>query len=570
MTSRRTFLQQSLVSAVGLSLPAGARSVEGAPTRASATRSAATFLDVLRPPDSVLVQTDGGDLHLRAGQDGRWRGGEVAVSVTEASGASRVALSAPSTRVLRVHLRWRGDLSDVRLLLGDAWERGYGDLEWRSFVPDRVMPWYFAAWDGERTHAYGVRTGAPAGFCFWQADPDGVTLWADVRSGGVGVLLGGRELTVCDVVCRAGRPEESPFSALHAFCRTMCPSPRLPARPVYGHNDWYATYGHNSATSVVSDARRIVDLSPAGDNRPFAVIDDGWQPERGSAKKGRGLWDRGNERFPDMAKLAGEVRGAGAWPGIWVRPLVAPDDAPAHWRLPRDKSKLDPSVPEVLGKVATDVGRLRTWGYELIKHDYSTFDVLGRWGFQMGASPTADGWGFASGPSRTTAEVLQDLYATIRKAAGDALVNGCNTVSHLSAGVFETCRIGDDTSGQEWARTRKMGVNSLAFRAAQHGAFYAADPDCVGVTKDIPWTHNRQWLDLTARSGTILFVSLAPDALDATVTADLRAALALAAREQPLAEPSDWQLTTWPTRWRMAGREHSFAWVGPDGITALP
>ena len=60
-----------------------------------------------------------------------------------------------------------------------------------------------------------------------------------------------------------------------------------------------------------------------------------------------------------------------------------------------------------------------------------------------------------------------------------------------------------------------MGVNTLAFRGAQHRAFYTADADCVGVTNAIPWALNREWLDLVSRSGTMLFVSLAPDALGA-------------------------------------------------------
>jgi alpha-galactosidase len=102
----------------------------------------------------------------------------------------------------------------------------------------------------------------------------------------------------------------------------------------------------------------------------------------------------------------------------------------------------------VLEKVTNDISRIRDWGYELIKHDYSTFDIFGRWGFQMGTALTRDGWTFAAGSARTTAEVINDLYRTIRLAAGDSLVIGCNTVSHLSAGVFEICRIGDDTSGR--------------------------------------------------------------------------------------------------------------------------
>jgi len=561
MTSRREFLEQGALAAVGLSLPTRAGGATPRPLR--------SFLDLHRGPDAVIIQTATEYVPLRTAAAGRWEGGGVAVSVDELPDAVRVVLAAPAAPVKRVHLRWRGSLDDTRLLMGDAWERGYGDLEWRGFVPDRVMPWYVAAWDGRLTHGYGVRTGASA-LCFWQADPRGISLWADVRSGGVAVQLGGRSLTVCDVVCRPGRPDETPFAALHAFCRQMCPNPRLPSHPVYGSNDWYWAYGKNSASTVLADAGHIVELSPPDENRPFTVIDDGWQPERGEQKTGVGLWDRGNERFPDLPGLADAVRRAGARPGIWMRPMLAPADAPEAWRLSRDRAVLDPTVPDVLGKVAADIGRLRQWGFELIKHDYSTFDLFGRWGVAMGAALTKDGWTFAEGPARTTAELLNELYQTIRAAAGAALVIGCNTVSHLSAGRFEMCRIGDDTSGTEWARTRRMGVNTLAFRGVQHGALYAADPDCVGVTTAVPWALNRQWLDLVARSGTVLFTSLASDALGTEQRRDLRAALALAARPQPLGEPQDWQETIWPSRWRLLNEPRTYDWLGPDGVSAVP
>jgi alpha-galactosidase len=179
----------------------------------------------------------------------------------------------------------------------------------------------------------------------------------------------------------------------------------------------------------------------------------------------------------------------------------------------------------------------------------------------MGDALTGDNWTFVTGPTKTTAEVIDELYRTIQTAAGDSLVIGCNTVSHLSAGVFDICRIGDDTSGREWARTRKMGVNTLAFRGAQHGTFYVGDADCVGVTNAIPWAQNKQWLDLLARSGTMLFLSLAPDALGDEQRRDLRAALALAARPQPLGEPLDWQQTSWPSRWKLMGRDVTYDWI---------
>ncbi|HKW03538.1 MAG TPA: hypothetical protein VJN96_27175 [Vicinamibacterales bacterium] len=561
MPTRREFLQQS-AAAAGVSL-VGPLSLDHEPTafQGAASRS---FIDLHRQPDSVSVQlTPTNERALHLGASGRWEDAGVSVTITPAADATRVALEAPSTPVRKLRLRWRGRIDDVRLILGDAWERGYGDLEWRGFVPDRVMPWYFACWDdGAATHAYGVRTGANA-FCYWDVDPQGITLWADVRSGGAGVELGQRRLSVCEIVARQGQRQESAFAALHAFCRRMCTNPRLPSAPVYGHNDWYWAYGKNSAETVLADARHIVDLSPAGANRPFVVIDDGWQPERGQAKTGVGTWDRGNEKFPDMPGLAAAIRQLGAQPGIWIRPLLAGADTPASQRLARDRAILDPTVPGVRQKIAGDIARLRGWGFQLIKHDYSTFDIFGRWGSTMGDTMTRDGWTFAGGPTRTTAEVISDLYQAIRTAAGDALVIGCNTVSHLSAGVFEICRVGDDTSGREWARTRKMGVNTLAFRGAQHGAFYVADPDCVGVTTAIPWTLNRQWLDLLARSGTMLFVSIAPDALGVEERRDLQAALALAARPQPLGEPLDWQQSSWPRRWKLMGADVNYNWI-PD------
>jgi alpha-galactosidase len=108
-------------------------------------------------------------------------------------------------------------------------------------------------------------------------------------------------------------------------------------------------------------------------------------------------------------------------------------------------------------------------------------------------------------------------------------------------------------------------VNTLAFRGAQHATFYVADADCVGVTNAVPWSLNRQWLDLLARSGTMLFVSIAPDALGAEQRRDLTAALAIAAKPQPLGEPLDWQHSLCPSRWRLMNRERSYDWIGPDG-----
>jgi alpha-galactosidase len=219
--------------------------------------------------------------------------------------------------------------------------------------------------------------------------------------------------------------------------------------------------------------------------------------------------------------------------------------------------------------VRQDMRRMVSWGFELIKHDYTSFDLLGRWGSAMGADLTDRGWHFAD-RSKTTAEITLALYRTIREAAGGALIIGCNTFGNLAAGLFELQRTGDDTSGREFHRTRRMGVNTLAFRGPQHRAFFDLDADCAPITPQLPWDLASRWMDLLARSGTALFVSVDPKALNAETKPAIQRAFATAATRQEIAEPLDWMDTTTPGRWRIHSRTVEYDWYGPEGGTPFP
>jgi alpha-galactosidase len=524
------------------------------------------FADLRRAPDLVrafgaegeipLHRVVGDDAASDDASDGVWAGAGVVVGFGVEPDRLAVRLRA-RVPMVRLQLRWRADLGAVTRYLGDHWERSYGDLEWRGEAPERVMPWYLLTHDGERTHGYGVRVG-PSALCFWTADRAGLSLWADLRSGGRPVRLRDRVLEVCDVVVRPGTDQEQPFAAAQALCRAMCPAPRLPDHPVYGANDWHVAYGQNSFTLISRAAERIGALAPAGDHRPYSVIDDGWS----QGGLGRGPW-YGNERFGQMDRVAAELIRVGVRPGLWYRPLSYLPGVADRWRMPHNGC-LDPTLPQVLELIAEHLRRFVDWGYPLVKHDFTSWDVLGRWGFEMGASVTDDGWGFAD-DSLTTAEVLLGLYRTIREAAGDAILIGCNTVGHLAAGLVELQRIGDDTSGRSWNRTRRMGVNALAFRGAQHGTFFAVDADVAPITGSLPPDAARQWLELVAGSGTPLFVALAPDIHQRSVLAQVREALTAAAVARPVAEPLDWLDTVCPSRWRLDGGERSFDWTGVAG-----
>jgi alpha-galactosidase len=524
-----------------------------------------SFCNLARNPDAVLVITDTGTNELVGAGGKEWRGSGIMLRTRARREGLDVELLAPGVAVKHLELCWKAALPLDWKYLGDAWERAYGDLEWKALDPERVMPWYLLATNGKLTHGYGVKTG-PSALCYWKTDTTGITLHADVRCGGLGVQLGRRKLDVCTVLSRCGRADETPFAAAQAFCGQMCPKPRLPKQPVYGFNDWYCSYGHDTAEEFLKNTAYVVSLAPKGGNRPFAVVDDGWQvaQDKGGTN-GPGPWNRTNPKFSPtltMPQFVERVRDLGARPGVWIRPLQASPDQPQYWRLSRDRHALDPSVPEVRAYVRQLMQRMRGWGFELIKHDYTTEEIAGLWGFQMKGEMIADGWGFAD-RSRTTAEIVRQLYLDIRESAGqNSLIIGCNSIGHLAAGIFELQRIGDDTSGEEWARTRKMGVNCVAFRAPQHGTFFAVDGDCAGQTKpdSVPWEKNRQWLELLARSGTPLFVSFPMDTVRPEQEQALRAALSEASRRQPVGEPLDWLETRTPAHWRVAGQDVMFSW----------
>ncbi|MDQ8737045.1 hypothetical protein [Paenibacillus sp. LHD-38] len=523
------------------------------------------FIDLLTNPDNVEIELDGG--WIRGVYRSReWCAGEIVVTCKVEAGRMSVQLNAGQTPVRRLHLRWKRELGGPVQVLGDHWERGYGDMEWRGLVAEREMPWYFLLSGGGRTDGYGVETGTSS-FCYWQADAGGISLTLDVRCGEAGVLLGARTLEAAVIVTRRGLENETAFQAATAFCQTMCNKPLLPQQPVYGGNNWYYAYGKSSTADMLADSERVSSWASSTENRPFMVIDDGWQLCSGGGSCNGGPWEP-NYLFSDMQQLASDMKELGVRPGIWCRPLLVANSIPYHWRRYGSQQGgifLDPSEPDVLDYVGNEIRKLHDWGYELIKHDFSTFDIFGKWGFEMGASLSSHGLAF-SDQTKTTAEIIVALYEKITEASGDSLIIGCNTVGHLAAGVVEIQRTGDDTSGKEWERTRKMGVNTLAFRMPQHNTFFAADADCVGLTQDVPWSLNKQWLELLSESGTPLFVSADPSAIGAEQEAAIRRAFEHAAKPLPSAEPLDWLEDRCPSRWKLAGEERRFDWYGDRGV----
>ena len=178
--TRRSFLGSG-VSALGAITIRSAAGQQAKPT---------SFLDLLRAPDAVVAYGSfaktlpvAGTLLQRTGE--QWHGGQILIETLVQQESLLLTLAAPTTPIAVVHVRWRAQVTPDLRALGDAWERSYGDLGWRDLIPERVMPWYVATHDGAACHGYGVKTDAAA-LCFWQLDPEGMSLWLNVTNGGDG------------------------------------------------------------------------------------------------------------------------------------------------------------------------------------------------------------------------------------------------------------------------------------------------------------------------------------------------------------------------------------------------
>ena len=509
--------------------------------------------EILRLPNQITVF---GDVEFSSKTVEYSKTEDVSVELVLKEENITIFLQAEKSAVREVVLLWKEEAVEAGELLSDHWERGYGDLEWKKPEDSGVMPWYFLDDRKDKCFGYGVKV-RPAAMCWWEIKDKDVLLHLDVRCGGAGVRLNGRKLEVAQVVMKSY--ETRAFEAGRLFCKSMCDDSVCKQEPIYGSNNWYYAYGKSSREEILNDTAYLARMTEGLENRPFMVIDDGWQIKHTEGYNG-GPWRSSNADYGDMGQLATDMKKYNVRPGIWIRPLADDSkDIPKEWRLQRDSIVFDISVPEVLNHIREDICQIAEWGFELVKYDFSTWDIFGRWGTSMGAELTDGEWQFAD-TSRTTAEIIIKFYETIYKATEHIIILGCNCIGHLGAGLMHLNRTGDDTSGVEWERTKKMGINTLAFRMIQQESFYGADADCVGITGDIAWEKNRQWLELLALSGTPLFVSVKPGVLNEEQEEELKQAYQKASYNREVAEPLDWKTELTPKEWNTFEGIRTFEW----------
>lgn len=519
-------------------------------------KAGGTAPEIIQLPDAISILSGTEYWPMQSSDKQSWIYRDVVVKLKKEKDALSVLIHSPVLPLKEVQLQWKYATGKDVKILGDAYERSYGDLSFQPYGLQPVkMPWYCIEQHDNHTTCFGVKTGCAA-FCYWHVTEKELELNLDVRNGGNGVFLGTRMLRAADIVTTKNTGKENVFATVRRFCRQMCDEPKKVKQPVYGINDWYIAYGNNSADLIIKHTAMMSPLATNTSNRPFSVIDDGWSSGTD--------YSRTNEKFPNMPGLVSQIKDLGMRPGLWTRPLLPKPGYTRSMMIRRAQTTagdnvLDPTIEENILYIQNLFKLYKQWGFELVKHDYSTFDIFKRWGMQMGDSMTDPGWQFNDN-SKTNAEIILYLYRSIRAAAGDMYLIGCNTISHLSAGVFELNRIGDDTSGKEWERTKKMGVNTMGFRMVQHENFYQADGDCVGLTTAIPWEKNKQWMQLLAQSSAPLFISAQAEAVGDEQKNFIRQCFTDASQDQPVGEPLDWLDNPLPSKWKFGNDVVEFKW----------
>jgi alpha-galactosidase len=91
---------------------------------------------------------------------------DIEVTIKTNDNAKGVYVTSPSQELNAVRLKWAHNIPATATFLGDAWERSYGDLQWKTNKAGVKNPWYVIIHDTKQTACFGVKTGCNT-LCWW-------------------------------------------------------------------------------------------------------------------------------------------------------------------------------------------------------------------------------------------------------------------------------------------------------------------------------------------------------------------------------------------------------------------
>src|SRR5665213_1594670 len=112
---------------------------------------------VIQMPDQVQILFDDTYLPMQSSDQQTWKYKEAIVELNKAGDRIEIYVQSPAMKLKEVKLLWKHATADTASILGDAYERTYGDISWQKISDNskdssaKKLPWYCAAHDDNNT-----------------------------------------------------------------------------------------------------------------------------------------------------------------------------------------------------------------------------------------------------------------------------------------------------------------------------------------------------------------------------------------------------------------------------------
>ncbi len=100
-------------------------------------------------PVKVIVRLDDGNHELASSGQQTWSYKDISVYLHYSDDALVVKVQSPKDLLHQVLLQWAYPVHNAATVLGDHWERTYGDVFFQSPSFERKMPWYLIQHGGK-------------------------------------------------------------------------------------------------------------------------------------------------------------------------------------------------------------------------------------------------------------------------------------------------------------------------------------------------------------------------------------------------------------------------------------
>lgn len=281
--------------------------------------------------------------------------------------------------------------------------------------------------------------------------------------------------------------------------------------PPSGMCTWYYYYQHVTEKEVMLNTDWIsTNLRPYG--AKYVQIDDGWQKETASGRKGSRDWTGFDRSFPEgMTALASYIKSKGLVPGIWIAPhgqsneevvranpgvfILKPDGTSASKTWEGDWL-IDPTSPQAKKYFHDLFSTMVSWGYDYYKIDGQPIVVNE---FEKNADYMSVKGGAADSLYRVTLDIVRNAIGATR------YLLGCWGLPIEGAGIMNGTRTGGDVVlGWDGFFT---ALDPTMESYYMHNIVWYTDPDVMLLRQPLTVEQARVWATLQGLTGQSLMSS---------------------------------------------------------------